>query len=154
MFRSPREVLSFTNAARMKAKILLVLISMAFPVVSQAADAVMDEKQFQKLMKEVGGVTKKFKDNAQAKNAAAVEKDAVRTAEIYTQMAAFWKTRNIDDAAKMSEASASAATATAAAAKAGDWDKVKNHWGVVGKTCKDCHEKHREKLDDGSYKIK
>jgi cytochrome c556 len=54
----------------------------------------------------------------------------------------------------MSEDSATAATATAAAAKAGEWDKVKTHWGAVGKSCKDCHEKHREKLEDGSYKIK
>ena len=137
----------------MKIKLLLALALAAFVLPSRAADA-MDEKQFQKLMKEVGGISKKFRDNAQAKNSAAVEKDAARTAEIYKQMAGFWKARKTDDAARMSEDSASAATATAAAAKAGEWDKVKTHWGAVGKSCKDCHEKHREKLEDGSYKIK
>lgn len=137
----------------MKIKLLLALALAAFVIPSHAAD-VLDEKQFQKLMKEVGGISRKFRDNAQAKNSAAVEKDAARTAEIYKQMAGFWKARKTDDAAKMSEESATAATATAAAAKAGEWDKVKTRWGAVGKSCKECHEKHREKLEDGSYKIK
>ena len=54
-------------------------------------------------------------------------------AEIYTQMAGFWKARKTDDAVKWSEDSAVAATATAAAAQAGDWDKVKSSWSGVGK---------------------
>ena len=138
----------------MKSKLLSALALIVFGfTTARAADAI-DEQQFKKLMKEVGRVAKGFKNNAQAKNAATVEKDSARVAEIYTQMAGFWKARNADDAAKVSAASAAAAKATAVAAKAGDWDKVKAHWGVVGKGCKDCHEAHREKLPDGGYKIK
>jgi cytochrome c556 len=138
----------------MKIRLLssLALIAFAFSTV-RAADAI-DEKEFQKLMKEVGKVAKGFKDNTQAKNAAVVEKDSAHVADIYKQMAAFWKARKVDDAAKLSDASAAAASATAAAAKAGDWDKVKTSWGVVNKNCKDCHDAHREKLPDGGYKIK
>ncbi len=142
------------NAARMKRKLLCALALLAFSVTTVRAAEPIDEKQFQKLMKEVGRVAKGFKDNAQAKNAAVIEKDSARVAEIYTQMAVFWKARHTDDAAKWSESSASAAHATAAAAKAGDWDKVKSNWGAVNKSCKDCHEAHREKLADGSYKMK
>ena len=138
----------------MKSKFFCALAWLAFSLTTVRAADALDEKSFQQLMKEVGKTAKGMKDNATAKNAAAVEKDAARTAEIYTQMAVFWKARKAEDAAKLSTDSATAASATAAAAKAGDWDKVKTSWGGVGKNCKDCHDHHREKLDDGSYKIK
>ena len=138
----------------MKTKFLLATILFAFSFTAVRAADVTDEKQFQKSMKEVGRLTKGFKDNVQAKNAAAVEKDSTRIAELYTQMAAFWKARKTDDAAKWSDESSAAATATAAAAKAGDWDKVKSAWGPVNQNCKSCHEAHRQKLPDGGYKIK
>jgi len=138
----------------MKTKVLCALALIAFSTAAvRAADAI-DEQQFQKLMKEVGKVAKGFKEKAQAKDAAAVEKDSARVAQIYTQMTGFWKSRHTDDAVKWSDASASAARATAAAAKAGDWDKVKTSWGALNKSCKDCHDAHREKLPDGAYKIK
>ena len=72
----------------------------------------------------------------------------------YKAMATLFKARKADDAVKIADDSAAAATATAAAAKAGDWDKVKSSWGTVNGGCKGCHDKHREKLEDGSYKIK
>ena len=137
----------------MKTKLLLGITLVTFSLITVRAADAMDEQQFKKSMKEVGRIAKGFKDNAQSKNAAAVEKDSARIAEIYTQMAGFWKTRNADDAVKWSTASATAAKATAAAAKAGDWDKVKTHWGAVGKNCKDCHEAHREKVGN-NYNIK
>ena len=138
----------------MKPKLLCAITLLAFSFTSvRAADAI-DEQEFKKLMKEVGRVAKGFKDNADARNAGAVQNDSSRVAEIYSQMAGFWKTRGTDDAAKWSVSSATAAKATAAAAKAGDWEKVKSSWGAVGKNCKDCHDAHREKLADGSYRIK
>ena len=138
----------------MKSKLFCLLAVMALSLSSVRAADAMDEKAFAKLMKEVGKTAKGMKDNAAAKNAEAVQKDAARVAEIYTQMAGFWKSRKTDDAVKWSEDSATAATATAAAAKAGDWELVKSSWGGVGKNCKACHEKHQDKQDDGSYKIK
>jgi cytochrome c556 len=138
----------------MNIKILSTVALIAFSFVSSYAADAGDQKQFEKSMKELGRITKGFRDNTQAKNAAAVEKDSARVAEIYQQMAAFWKGRHVDDATKWSEQSAAAATATAAAAKAGDWDKVKSSWGTVNKSCKDCHDAHRQKLPEGGYKIK
>ena len=138
----------------MKSKVFCLLAVMAFSLCTVRAAEAMDEKAFAKLMKEVGKTAKGMKDNAAAKNAEVVQKDATRVAEIYTQMAGFWKARKTEDAVKWSEDSATAATATAAAAKAGDWELVKSSWGGVGKNCKACHEKHQDKQDDGSYKIK
>ena len=138
----------------MNKRILLAVSLLAFPFVTVRAADVLDEKQFQKLMKQVGKVSKDFKGNLESKNAAVLEKDGVTAAEAYKQMAAFFKTRKADDAVKWSEESATAAAAMGTAAKAGNWDGVKTHWGAVSKNCKGCHDTHREKLPDGGYKIK
>ena len=119
----------------------------------RAADA-LDEKAFQKLMKEVGDTSKRFKKNQDEKNGAQMTKDAARLAEVYKQTAGFWKNRKVNDAEKWSQEAEAAATATASAAKAEDWDKVKTHLQGLMKNCKSCHDAHREKLDDGSYRIK
>lgn len=118
----------------------------------QAAET-MDEKEFQKLMKEIGDTTKRFRPGIEGKDTAQVSKDAARLSEINTKMAAFWKARKAEDAEKWSHETAAAATALAASAKAGNWEKAqKDAQGVM--RCKACHDAHREKLEDGSYRIK
>lgn len=138
----------------MNTKILLALTLSVLSLATVHAADVVDEKGFQKHMKSVGQANKNFKGNFESKNAAAVEKDGAATAEAYKAMASFFKARKNDDAVKWSDDSAAGAAGAAVAAKAGDWDKVKSQWGAVGKNCKACHDKYREKLDDGSYKIK
>jgi cytochrome c556 len=138
----------------MDKKFLLGLVLVCFASLSVRAADGLDEKQFQKLMKEVGKVAKEFKTNLEAKNADALIKDSSRVGEIYGQMSGFWKSRSAEDAAKWSTESSTAAAATASAAKAQDWDKTKQHWNAVMKNCKSCHDARREKLDDGSYRIK
>jgi cytochrome c556 len=117
------------------------------------ADTLTDES-FHKLMKEVGGTTKRFKNSIQAQDGATLSKDAARVAEIYKQMGPFWTARKADDAVKWSEQSSAAANLLSAAAKKGDWAEVKTTSQGVMKNCKSCHEAHKEKLPDGSSKIK
>ena len=105
-------------------------------------------------MKEVGGATKRFKNEIVARDTAGLQKDATRVGEIYKEMTAFWTSRKVDDAAKWSQESSAAAMALAADAKKGDWAAVKSSSGAVFKNCKSCHDAHREKLPDGSSKIK
>jgi hypothetical protein len=85
-------------------------------------------------------------------------KDAVRNAEKvaagYEFMINFWRQRNAADAVKVSEAGKSAAVRLAAAAHAGDEEKALASFNELAATCQGCHEKHREKLPDGKYKVK
>ena len=114
----------------------------------------LNEESFQKLMKEVGAATKRFKNEMVARDATGLTKDATRVADIYKQMAPFWTARKAEDAAKWSQESSSAAMALAADAKKGDWAAVKNGTQGVFKNCKSCHDSYREKTPDGSYKFK
>ncbi len=142
------------NVPRMKFQLFSILTVLAFSFTGTFAVDALDEKAFQKHMKAVGKANKEFKGNFEARNAVAIEKDAGIVAVSYEAMAAYFKARKTTDATKWSDDSAAAARTTAVAAKAGDWDKVKSSWGALGKNCKDCHDKYREKLPDGGYKIK
>jgi cytochrome c556 len=119
----------------------------------RAAEA-LDEKQFQKLMQEIGDTSKRFKTSIENRDSIQLTKDATRLAEIYQQTVPFWEQRKAQDAAKWSKESATASAALASAAKAKDWDKATLHLREVGKNCKTCHDAHREKRDDGTYRIK
>jgi cytochrome c556 len=135
-------------------QIFVLITCSAFLSQSLCAAEKLDDKGFEKLMKEVGKAQKGFKKNQDEKNSAAMVKETTRLAEIYTELAGFWKDRKVTDATKWSEESATSATAAASAAKAGEWDKVQTHVQSLMKNCKNCHEAHREKLDDGSSRIK
>ncbi|MBC8001255.1 MAG: cytochrome c [Opitutaceae bacterium] len=141
----------------MTKKVLLTLLCGAIGLLPNsnliAADS-PDLENFAKGMKRIGKFNKEQKADLEAKSADKIAKDTAEVAKIYTDMVGFWKARKVEDATKWSEESAAAATAASAAAKAGDWDKVKASVGAVTKNCKGCHDAHREKLDDGSYKIK
>ena len=112
-----------------------------------------DEANFQKEMKAINehaSVIRKLAARTDADAAPNAEKLAV----LYGNMKTFWQSRNVDDAAKWSEDGRVAALALAAAAKAGDSAKAEESWKALGGTCRSCHTAHREKLADGTYKIK
>ena len=46
------------------------------------------------------------------------------------------------------------ATAMEAAAAAGKWDEVKAAASSIQPLCAQCHGEHRERMDDGTYRIK
>ena len=115
---------------------------------------IADEAQFIKLMKEVGAANKEFKTHVTAQNDAALAKSANRVSEIYKDMVGFWQKHKAEKAAKWAEESGAAAKGLADAATAKDWTKASDELRKFGASCKQCHEAHRTKAEDGSYKIK
>ncbi len=136
-------------------KILFSTIACAVAISSLTLRAdPIDEKQFQKLMKETGDIAKRMKPGIDGKDSAQVSKDGARLEEINKQMVAFWQLKKVEKAVKFSEESAASAKLVASSAREQDWEKVKASLQGVMKNCKACHETYREKLDDGSYRIK
>lgn len=66
----------------------------------------------------------------------------------------FWAGRNAPDAVKWSQDALAGAKALGVAADAGDAAAAKAALGQMATNCKGCHDAHREKLPDGTYKIK
>ncbi|HVY68845.1 MAG TPA: cytochrome c [Verrucomicrobiae bacterium] len=135
-------------------KRLTVVAGLLMAVSLSASAQNADNEQMQKWMKAIGGSMKESKQALDGKDAAALAATAEKVQKAFKESADFWKKHKTDDAAKLSTDAANAAAATAAAAKAGDLDKAKAAWGGVGKTCKACHEAHREDLGDHKYAIK
>ena len=79
---------------------------------------------------------------------------AAKLSGIYETLAAYYTKKNVADAAKMSMDGKTAADEAVAAIKAGDAEKAGAAFKTVGGTCKGCHDVHREKAADGSYKFK
>ena len=87
-------------------------------------------------------------DPAQLKEQAAALKKA------FTETEAIFKARNTATAIAWAGEALKHATAMEAAVAAGKWDEVKAAAGGIQPLCAQCHGEHRERLDDGSYRIK
>ncbi|MFN7939085.1 MAG: cytochrome c [Bryobacteraceae bacterium] len=115
----------------------------------------LDEKQVSTKMKSAGDHMGGLRKAMGAKDMAAVSTHAKGIADAMGGgVDAFWKGMGMEKAAEWQVASHKAANELAAAASANNADGVRSAMGALGGTCKQCHEAHREKLADGTYKIK
>lgn len=80
---------------------------------------------------------------ANAKSLAAISKD----------VAVYWGNRD-PVAGKTAEELQKAALALAEAAAAGNTAGAQEQQKIIGGSCRSCHNAHRERLPDGTYKIK
>lgn len=111
-----------------------------------------DDAAFQTWMKSTNtemGVLRKIDSKTGPEAAASAEK----LSAIYQKVSAYWSAKHADDAVKISDEGKAAADALAVAAKAGESDKAAAAYKSLGGTCRGCHEAHREKAADGTYKI-
>lgn len=115
--------------------------------------AAQDEADLAKWMKSTQaemGVLRKIETKTGPDAAASAEKLAVN----FDQIKTFWDKRGVEDASKWSVEAKSAALELSVAAKANDAEKAGAALRTIGGTCKSCHDAHRDKGADGSFKIK
>jgi hypothetical protein len=128
---------------------LLVMCSFALGVSLLA----QDEAALQKNMKAIDAHAKVIR-GLSARTGAEAAENAEKIGGLYGEMREFWAKRNVDDAVKASEDGKAAAMELASAAKAGDAEKGEAAFKALNGTCRGCHTAHRERLPDGTYKIK
>jgi hypothetical protein len=112
------------------------------------------EEAFDKVMKQVGAANRALRSALDESNAKAAQENAVLLQQGFRQSTAFWKTRRVDEATAWSQDGLKLAESIDRAAAAGRWDEVKDTVGTLGKVCQTCHTTHRERLDDGTFRIK
>jgi cytochrome c556 len=113
-----------------------------------------DEDAYKSWMKATPGHVGGIRKNLEAKAHDAVVTDAKKLENIFGQSAEFWTKKGVSDAAGWSKDAQAAAAKLATAAAAGDADGAAAAFKSVTGSCKGCHEAHRDKLADGSYKLK
>lgn len=134
-----------------KASVLIGICLLAAVAFALAAQAPTD---LSPVMKDVGATSGKLRMDLMAGNAADVAASAQKLQADFTQAEGFFKAMKAQDAADMARANVDAAEKVVKAAKANDMEAAKAAAGTINKSCKACHDVHRETLPDKTYKFK
>ena len=96
------------------------------------------------VMKEVGPTVAKLRMDMMSGNAADVAADAEKLQGLFRQAAGFFKAQKVQDSLDWAKANVQSAGAIMKAAKENNLDAAKAPAGDLQKSCKNCHDVHRE----------
>lgn len=116
--------------------------------------AALSDEDYVKTMKQIAPAFQSLQKNNTAMNYADAATDAQKLEASFKEVQAYWEAKKIEDAigfAKKAVAAAQDASREAAAMSASGLADAQK---ALGGTCQGCHTAHREKLADGSYRIK
>ena len=113
-----------------------------------------EEEAYQKIMKQVGSSNAALRKGMEASDVKLASEHAVLLRQSFSEAEAFWKKRSRNDAVTWSQDAKKLSDTIHRAAAAGKWDEVKTAATTLGQTCQSCHAAHRERFDDGSFRIK
>lgn len=113
-----------------------------------------EEEAFRKIMLQVGPANTALRSAIDKMDVAAVKDQAAILSRAFTQTEAFWKTKGKTDAVGFATEAKKHSDAITTAVAAGKWDDVKASATPLGQQCGACHGAYRERLDDGSFRIK
>ena len=127
---------------------ICTLVALALTLMAQAPT------DLSPVMKDVGATSGKMRMDLMAGSAADVAADAQKLQQDFTQAMGFFKAMKAQDAVDMAKANVDRAGEVMKAAKANNLDAAKAPAGDLQKSCKGCHDVHREALPDKTYKFK
>lgn len=128
----------------------LALCLMALVTVALAQDAA----DYQKWMKTAGGTAGSLRKNLEAKNGEAATADAKKLEAVFKQVHDFWHKKGVDDAMMTAMDAGAKFKEVGELASAGKFDEAGATLKKAMGTCGTCHNAHREKAADGSWKMK
>jgi hypothetical protein len=107
------------------------------------------------IMKEIGASVGSVKKAFDGKPDKQVVADAgEKLAKLFKETEMFFEKRGTADAVESSKNAVMASKELHTQAMSGTKASAQEAFGKVTGSCKGCHEAHREKLSDGTYKIK
>jgi hypothetical protein len=113
-----------------------------------------EEQAFRTLMTQINPASAALRTGVTASDAAASKQRAAELKKLFTDVQAFFKTKNMADAAGWAADAMKAADAADAAATASKWPEATAAAASLNQTCTQCHSAYRERLDDGTYRLK
>lgn len=112
-----------------------------------------DDLALQKHMKVIAPASAAMR-NADAATADATRQNIAALKTAFAETEAFWKAKNKTDAMGWAAEARKHVGTMETAAAASKWDDVKAAAGPLTQTCQQCHGAYRERLEDGTYRIK
>jgi cytochrome c556 len=113
-----------------------------------------EEAALSKVMKQIGPGFNTLRQAVTASNSADATAQAAALKKGFADAAAFWKTKTHPDATEWNENARLTAEAIETAVAHGDWDAAKATVPKLQGSCSSCHERYRERLEDGTYRFK
>src|SRR5215468_4653573 len=128
---------------------ICMLVALALTLLAQQAP-----QDLSPVMKDVQATSTSLRMNLMNNAAEDVAKDAAKLQQDFTQAQGFFKAMKAQDAVDAAKANADAAGEIVKAAKGNNLEAAKAPAGTIQKSCKACHDVHREQLPDKTYKFK
>jgi cytochrome c556 len=111
-------------------------------------------RPYDQVMKDVGPAYANLKKNLDASAFPAAAADASKLESLFKETENFWTQFKTKDALDFSKNAQAAAHAAGVAAKDNNGQKAQAAYNAIGKSCKGCHDSHREAMPDKSFRIK
>jgi len=113
-----------------------------------------DHDELNAAMKTAGAANGSLRKSIAAKDGTETAATAEKLAAAFKTVQAHFEEHHMEDGIEFAQTANKASMNLAAAAKAGEWDKASDELKTLSAQCQGCHTAHREKLPDGSYKMK
>lgn len=140
----------FRTVMLLAAAVLLGTVTMT----AQGGQKKWADEDLDKLMKEIGGAVGATRKAIEGQNAEVAKTNAAKMGTLFADVQAFWKSRNVADAADTAGEAVKHAKAVESAVDGKDFTKAAEHAKMLQGTCASCHSKYRDKGPDGNYRIK
>jgi len=127
---------------------ICMLVALALTLVAQGPT------DLSPIMKDVAATSTSLRMNLMNNAAEDVAKDAAKLQQDFTQAQGFFKAMKAQDAVDAAKANVDAAGEVVKAVKVNNLEAAKAPAGTIQKSCKACHDVHREQLPDKTYKFK
>jgi hypothetical protein len=121
---------------------------------AQTSKPPMTEDEYSKTMKQIGPTFQNLQKNNAAMNHAEGAQDARKLASWFLDVQAYWEAKKVDDATGFAKTAVKAAQDTETASTAMNMMALGDAQKALAGACQSCHTAHRERLADGTFRIK
>jgi hypothetical protein len=112
------------------------------------------EIAFRKVMTTISPTFNNVRGGLDAPNAEQLKEQTATLRTSFNDAVAFFKEQKMPEAQGLADQALKFATAMETAAAASKWEDLKTAVNGLAPLCQTCHTAHRERLDDGSYRVK
>jgi cytochrome c556 len=113
-----------------------------------------EEITFSEWMKAINPAFTAIRSGLEAPDAAQMKTDVAVLKKAFTNVETFFKARGTTDAIKWSADSMAAVATMERGAAGAKWEEVKAGAGSLQQMCTACHTAHRERMEDGTFRIR
>ncbi|HUQ89911.1 MAG TPA: hypothetical protein VM096_20280 [Vicinamibacterales bacterium] len=113
-----------------------------------------DDLTLQKIMTKLPAAQAAVRKSLDSKDAAGAKEQATLLKDSFTQIEAFFKSKNNEEAMKFAGEGKNHAESILVNLGMSNVEAAKTSITPLGGTCASCHGKYRERLDDGTFRIK